>query len=193
MITASELQEGMVVRLNGQAFRVIHVEARAAAAKMSGTVRVRLSNVRSGRLWDQHLRPQERLEDVQVDQEEMEFLYGDENSCTFLRLNTFEQVEFPSPILGLAQRLLQPGAEVKGDFFEGELIHVNLPQAVELRVASTAPPGHFQQDSSRKEAKLENGMIIQVPLFIAPDEKVAIDIRTGRYVERVREVHRKGA
>lgn len=193
MITASELKEGMVIRMNGQAFRVIEVEARAAAAKMRGTVRVRLSNVRSGRLWDQHFRPQERLEVLHVDQDDMEFLYGDEKSCTFLRLSTFEQVEFPSSLLGLAQRLLRPGTEVTGDFFEGELTHVTLPETIELRVISTAPPWRSQQDSSRKEATLENGMTIQVPLFIAPDEKVAVDVRTGRYVERVRDARQSGA
>lgn len=193
MIAASELKEEMVVRMNGQAFRVIQVETSAAAANMSGTVRVRLSNVRSGRLWDQHFRPQERLDIIQADQDQMQFLYGDESSCTFLRLSTFEQVEFPSSLLGLAQRLLQPGTEVTGDFFEGELIHVTLPQVVELRVISTAPPRHSQQDSRRKAAKLENGMTIQVPLFVAPDEKVTVDIRTGRHMERVRELHRKSA
>lgn len=193
MIAASELKEGMVVRIEGRAFRVIEVEARAAAAKMGGTVRARLSNVRSGRLWDQHFRPQERLDDVQVDRNEMQFLYGDENSCTFLRLSSFEQVEFPSSLLGQARRLLQPGTEVRGEFFEGELIHVTLPRTVDLRVISTAPPRPSQQESGRKEATLENGMTIQVPLFIAPDEKVTVDVATGRYVERIREVHRKGA
>ena len=57
---------------------------------------------------------------------------------------------------------------------------------------TTAPPARSQQDSSRKEATLENGMKIQVPLFVAPGEIVSIDLKTGRYVERVRTVHKKG-
>jgi hypothetical protein len=61
------------------------------------------------------------------------------------------------------------------------------------RVKSTAPPARSQQDSGRKEAKLENGVKIQVPLFVAPGEWVSVDVKTGRYVERVRVQHKKGA
>lgn len=193
MVIAAELKQGMALRIESQIYRVVEVEARAGAAKMGGTVRVRLSNVRSGRVWDQHFRPQERLEDLEIEQRQLEFLYGDENTCTFLRLDTFEQVEFPSSGMGLAQELLQPGTEVSGEFFEGEPITVDLPETVEARVVATAPPARSQQDSSRKEAKLENGLTIQVPLFIAPGETISVDLRTGRYLERVRAQHKKGA
>jgi elongation factor P len=67
-----------------------------------------------------------------------------------------------------------------------------LPDTVEARVASTAPPTRSQQDSGRKEATLENGLAVQVPLFVASGEIVCIDLRTGRYVERVRTQHKKG-
>jgi len=193
MVTASELREGMALRIDKQIYRVIEVESRAGAAKMGGTVRARLCNVRSGRIWDQHFRPQERLEDLELERRKMEFLYGDGTTCTFLRLDSFEQVEFPSASLGLAEKFLQPGIEVPAEFFEGEPISVVLPDTVEARVISTAPPARSQQDSSSKEATLENGLIIQVPLFVAPGETVSVDLRTGRYVERVRTQHRKGA
>jgi len=193
MVTASELREGMALRIDGQIYRVIEVEARAGAAKMGGTVRARLSNVRSGRLWDQHFRPLERLEDLELERRKVEFLYGDGNVCTFLRLDSFEQVEFPSESLGLAEKFLQPGSEVLAEFFEEEPISVVLPDTVEARVVSTAPPARSQQDSGKKEATLENGLTVQVPLFIAPGETVSVDLRTGRYVERVRMQHKKGA
>ena len=67
MVMASELREGMALRIDQQVYRVLEVEAKAGAAKMGGTVRARLSNVRSGRLWDQHFRPLERLEDVELE------------------------------------------------------------------------------------------------------------------------------
>ncbi len=193
MVTAADLRQGMAVRIDQQVYRVMEVESRAGAAKMGGTVRARLSNARSERIRDQHFRPQERLEDVEVEQGRLEFLYGDESTCKFLRLDSFEQVECPSAGLGLAQKLLPPGTEVSAEFVEGELISIDLPDTVEARVISTAPPARTQQDSGRKEAKLENGLTLQVPLFIAPDEMVSVDLKTGRYVERVRAQHRKGA
>jgi elongation factor P len=192
MVIASDLRQGMALRIDRQVFKVLEVEVKAGAAKMGGTVRAQLANVRSGRLWDQHFRPQERLEDVELEKRKAEFLYSDGACCIFQRLDSFEQVEFPSDTLGLAEKLLQPGTEVLAEFFEGEPISVDLPQAVEARVVTTAPPARSQQDSGRKEAKLDNGLTVQVPLFIAPGEMVSIDMRTGRYVERVRTLRKKG-
>lgn len=192
MVLASDLRAGMALRVDGGVYRVLDVEAKAGAAKMGGTVKATLKNVRSGRLWDQHWRPLERLEEVELEKRMVEFLYNDGESCIFQRLDTFEQVEFPASSLGLGQRILAPGAELQAEFFEGEPIGVELPAAVEVRVKSTAPPTRGQQDSSRKEATLENGMTIQVPLFVGPGEMVSIDFRTGHYVERVREQRKKG-
>ena len=192
MVMASELREGMALRIDHKVYRVLEVEAKAGAAKMGGTVRARLSNVHSGRLWDQHFRPLERLEDVELEKRKVEFLYSDGTNCIFQRLDTFEQVEFPAAGLGLAETFLQAGEEFQAEFFASEPIGLDLPQSVEARVMTTAPPARGQQDSSRKEATLENGMKIQVPLFVAPGEIVSIDLKTGRYLERVRTQHKKG-
>jgi elongation factor P len=182
----------MALRIDQQVYRVLEVESKAGAAKMGGTVRARLSNVHSDRLWDQHFRPLERLEAVELEKHKVEYLYSDGANCIFQRLDSFDQVEFPVTSLGLAEKFLQPGTEVSGEFFEGELINVVLPDTVEDRVVSTAPPARSQQDSGRKEATLENCLLIQVPLFVAPGELVSIDLRTGHYVERVRTQHKKG-
>jgi elongation factor P len=192
MVTASELREGMALRIDHQVFRVMEVEARAGTAKMGGTVRVRLSDVHSGRVWDQHFRPLEKLEDVELEKRRLEYLYSAGGNCVFQRLDSFEQVEFPSANLGRAEEFLQPGTEVPAEFFEGEPISVVLPDIVEVRVKSTTPPARAQQDAGRKEATLENGLVIQVPLFVGPGEIVHVDFKTGRYVERVRAQHKKG-
>ncbi len=192
MVLASELREGMALRIDGQVYRVLQVEAKAGAAKMGGTVKATLENVRSGRMWDQHFRPLERLENVELVKRLVEFLYSDGSNCIFQRLDSFEQVEFPAANFGLSEKLLQPGTEVQAEFFGEDPIGVVLPNTVEARVKTTAPAARSQQDSSRKEATLENGMTIQVPLFVGPGETVSIDFKTGRYVERVRTQHKKG-
>ena len=106
--------------------------------------------------------------------------------------DTFEQVEVPAAMLGLAEKFLQPGMEVPVEFFAGEPISVVFPGVVEARVATTAPPSHSQQDSAWKEATLENGLTIRVPLFIAPGETLRVDVKTGRYVERARAERKRG-
>lgn len=193
MVTASDLRTGMALRVSDQIYKVIEVESCAGTAKMAGTVRTRLSNVHSGRLWDHSFRPLQRLEIVHLDKRAIEFLFSDTVYCVFQRLDNFEQVEIPCAHLGLAGKFLQPGIELPAEFFEDELVGVELPGTLEARVQTTAEPARSQQDSGRKEATLENGIVIQVPLFVAPGEWVSVDMKTGRFVERRRSEHAKSA
>jgi|SRR5579872_1608633 len=192
MVTASELKEGMAHLIDRQVYRVMEVAAKTGATQMGGTVKVRLTNVRSGRMWDQHFRLLERLENVDLEKRKVEFLYNHRSACVFQRLDTFEQFEISSEGLGLAE-LLQQGTEVPAEFFENEPISIELPEAVEARVVATAPPARSQQGSGRKKATLENGLVIQAPLFVAPGEIVSIDSKTSRYLERVRTQRKEGA
>lgn len=184
MGTASELTDGMVIRVEGQIYRVLKVESKAAAAKLAGVVKAELSNVVAGRLWEARFRPQEHIEALQVERRNMEFIFREGDTATFMDPDTFEQLAVPREFLGLAVNFLQSGAMVPLEFFEGKPISAVLPDIVEARVVHTAPPTH-QQDSAWKEATLENGISIRVPLFIAPEECVRVDLRTGRYLERV--------
>ncbi len=189
MVIASDLQEGMKIRIEKQIYRVLGIESKAGAAKMGGVVKTKLINLRSGRMWEPHFRPQERLQDLELERRMMEFLYAEGDTCTFMRLDTFEQVEIPGAILGTGKDFLQPGMEMPVEFFEAEPISVVFPDVTEIRVATTAPRAHSQQDSAWKEATLENGFSIRVPLFIAPGEIVRVDVKTGRYLERARTEH----
>ncbi len=186
MVIASELRPGMVIRSEGQVYKVLDVESKAGAAKMGGVVKATLSNLHTSRLLENHFRPQERLEDLELERCNMEFLYSGEGSSTFMNPVTFEQVEIASEMIGPAENFLQPGMELPVDFFEGKPVHVVLPQIVKARIETTAPPIHAQQDSAWKEATLENGVQIRVPLFIAPGETVRVEVKSGRYIDRVR-------
>lgn len=193
MVIASELRPGMVIRSEGQVYKVLDVEAKAGAAKMGGVVKAKLSNLHSARMLEQHFRPQERLEDLELERHNMEFLYYGEDGVTFMNPATFEQVEIASGMIGSAEKFLQPEMELPVEFFEGKPVSVVLPQVVEARVETTAEPIHAQQDSAWKEATLENGVQIRVPLFIGPGETVRVEVKTGRYVDRVRTEKKKGA
>jgi elongation factor P len=193
MVIASELKEGMFIRIEGQIFEVLEIQSKAGAAKLSGVVKTRLRNVIGGRMWEPHFRPDQRLEDLELEQQTMEFLFSDADSCTFMNPQTFEQIEIPRAILGTAQQFLQPGMQLPLQFFEGRPITAILPDVVEARIVSTAPPAHAQQDSAWKEATLDNGLQIRVPLFIAPGEIVRVEVKTGRYVERSRSERKRSA
>ena len=191
MVIASELRPGMVIAIEGQIYKVLEVESKAGAAKMSGVVKTKLINARTGRMWEPHFRLQEKLEVAQLERRTMEFLYSDGDSCTFMRPDTFEQMEVPDTMLGAAKAFLQSGMELPLEFFEGQPIGVIFPDVAEARIANTASPSHSPQDSAWKQATLENGLSILVPLFIGPGETVRVDIKSGRYVERAKSDRRR--
>jgi elongation factor P len=184
MLVASELKPGMVLRMEGQIYRALEVESRAGAAKLGGVVKAKLTNVRSGRMWEPHLRPQERVEVLQVERQLLEFLFRQGNTCTFMNPNTYEQIEVSGELLGPAEQFLQAGMEVPVEFFEGAPISAVLPDIMEARIVDTAPATRSQQDNAWKEARLDNGLVIRVPLFIAPGESVRVNLHTSQYVER---------
>jgi elongation factor P len=193
MVIANELKPGMAVRVEGQVYKVLEVETKAGSAKLGGVVKAKLSNVISGRLWEPHFRTLERLEDLELDRRNLEFLYSDEDNCTFMDPQSFEQMEVPLALVGPAEKFLRPGMQLPVQFFDSRPISVVLPDVLEVRVTDTAPASHAQQDSTLKEAVLENGVVIRVPLFIGPDEMVRVDVRTLRYVERARAERRHSA
>jgi elongation factor P len=192
MVIATELRAGMAVRIEGQVYKVLEVESKAGAAKLGGVVKAKLSNVTSGRMWEPHFRPQERLDNLEVDRRNMEFLYTDEDNCTFMDPQSFEQVEVPLALVGSAEKFLQPGVQLPVEFFEGRPISIVFPDVLESRVSDTSPAMHAQQDSTWKEATLENGVVIRVPLFIGPGELVRVDVRTLRYLERAKSERKHG-
>jgi elongation factor P len=193
MLTAADLKHGTVIRIEGQIYRVLEAEAKAGAAKLGGVVKTKLSNVRSGHLWEPHFRPQERLEEIQLERRILEFVFASGDTCTFMSPQTFEQVEVPKSVLGPAEKFLQSGMQLPVEFFEGEPLNVSFPEAAEVRVAQTAPPAHAQQETAWKDALLENGLRVQVPMFVAPGEMVRVEVSTGRYLERVRLERKRGA
>ncbi len=184
MVLASELLKGMIIRVEGEIYRVLEAESKAAIAKLGGVVKAELSNVRTGNLWEARFRPQERLEDLPVERYLMEFLFRDGDTSTFMNSITYEQVEVLNALLGPAADFLQSGDTVPIEFFQGQPISALVPDILEAKITDTTPPAHSQQDSAWKEARLENGIVIRVPLFIGPGEHVRVDVRTGRYVER---------
>ena len=193
MISASQLRPGMAIRFEGQVYKVVEAEFKAGGGQAGGVEKTRLQNVSTGRLWDHNFRPDERLEDLALDSRRMEFLYSDGENYVFMDPRSFEQVEITAATMGPAAKFLQAGSDLPVEFFDGRPINVIFPDVVEARIADTAPPVHSGQDNTWKEAMLENGETIQVPLFIAPGEIVRVDVRTSRYLERVRMEKRRGA
>ena len=193
MIPAAELKPGMALRLEEQILKVLEAEFKAGAGQAGGVVKTKLRNVATGRLSEPHLRPDLRIEDLDLERQTMEFLYSDAENGFFMNAQSFEQVEIPLATLGPTAKFLKPEMKLPVEFFEGRPISVVFPAAVEVRIADTAPPVHSGQDNTWKEATLENGETIRVPLFIGKDEMVRVEVESVCYLERVRLERKRGA
>jgi elongation factor P len=186
MVIASQLRPGAVLKIGDDLLKVEESVFHVGQGKMPGSVHAKLRNARSGALKELRFRPEERFEDVLLEKQEMEFLYSDADSVTFMHPGTYEQVSIPLEAIGAAQKFLKPEMMIPVESYEGEPINIDFPPIVEVKIDTTAQPVHQQQDNTFKYATLENGLEVMVPQFIRPGEIVRIDVATGKYVDRVR-------
>ena len=193
MISAMDLKPGMAIRRDGRIYKVMLAEFKAGAGQLGGLVKTKLRDIANGRFLEPHLRPDERMEDLELERRPMEFLYGDTENATFMNTGTFEQMEIPRAVAGPAGKFLAPELIVTVEFHEGRPVNMIFPPVVEALIADTAPAVHAQHDSTRKQATLENGAVIMVPLFIEKGETIHLDLENERYVDRVRVAHKRGA
>lgn len=191
MIIASQLRAGAVLKIGSELFKVIEAAYHIGQGKMPGSVHAKLQSVNKGTFKEVRFRPEERLEDAQLVKQQMEFLFSDADSATFMHPETFEQVSLPIEAIGPALRFMKPGAEIPVELYEGRPVSIALPPVMEVRVESTSQPVHQQQDNTYKSAVLENGLELMVPQFIKPGEIVRVEVATGKYLDRVRaDTHR---
>lgn len=186
MVIASQLRPGTVVRVGEDLLKVIESTYHLGQGKMPGSVHAKLLSIQKGTFKELRFRPEERLEDVQLEKRPMQFLYSDADSATFMDPESFEQVSIPLQAIGAAERFLKPEMMIPVEFYTGQPVSIVFPQTVDLRVERTAEPVHQQQDNTYKSATLENGMEVMVPHFIKSGELVRIEVATGKYVDRVR-------
>ena len=187
MPVASQLRAGTALRLSGEVWKVLAADYHGGGGKMGGVTHARLRNVRTGTQREWRFRADEPIEAVELEKQALQFLYGDDDTSTFMNPVTFEQTEVETSLLGRSAAFLTPEMTVPVEFCEGRPIGVNLPEIVEVRVASTATPVHTQgQDSVWKDARLENGLSLLVPPFIAEGETIRVKVEDATYVERAK-------
>lgn len=191
MILAGDLKTGVVLRIEGELFKVLSADYHAGGGKMGGVTHAKLQNVFTGTPWERRFRPDEKLETVELDRVTLEFIYQQGDDFFFMNPETFEQLPVSKHIIGAVEKFLQPEMQLPVEFFEGKPVNLVFPSAVELKVSTTAQPIHTQQDNTLKPATLENGMEILVPQFVKPGESVRVDVQTGKYIERVRHDEKK--
>jgi len=184
MLKATQLRPGMTIQHEGALYSVFSVEHRTPGNKR-GSMQTRLRNLRTGAIVDHRFRAEDFVKRAVLDEVEFEYLYADGEGYHFMNVETFEQISLSKEALGEAAEYLVPNVRVNVEFFEGKPIGVALPDTVDLAVVETEPGIQKATASSvMKPAKLETGLVIQVPPFINVGDRVRVDTSEGRYVQR---------
>jgi elongation factor P len=184
-VSTNDLKNGMTLDLPEGLFSVVEFQ-HVKPGKGGAFVRTKLKNVRTGAVLERTYRADEKLEQAIIDKREMQYLYTEGTDYVFMDNTTFDQMQVPGAALGEAARYVKEGDSVILQLYNGSIVGVDLPAAVELAVTETEPGVQGDRVSgARKPATLETGHQVQVPLFVNTGDRVKVDTRTGEYLTRV--------
>ncbi|MBI3048629.1 MAG: elongation factor P [Acidobacteria bacterium] len=186
MLSAAELRPGLAVRLEGALYKVLEATYHAGQGKMGGVTHAKLRNLDTGTMREWRFRADEPVEEITPERQTLQFLYRDDDLAYFMHPETFEQTSIEIARLGRAVHFLTETITVPVEFVGGQPIGIVFPEIADARVADTAPPEHGSGTNVWKSARLENGLAVMVPPFIAPGEIIRVDVERGTYVERAR-------
>ncbi len=184
-IQATRLRKGMLVRLNDELYRVLELKHFTPGNKR-GFVQSKLRNVRAGTLTDHKFRSEDSVERATLDEREMQYMYRDGDAFHFMDTESFEQIHLSGDALSDSVNYLIPESSIKVEFYEGEPVGIELPQTVDLKVEDTAPGIKGATASAQvKPARLETGLVVQVPPFVSNGDTIRVNTETGEYQSRV--------
>ena len=184
MISATQLRPGMVIKFNNELYSIFKMEHRTPG-NLRGFVQVKMRKLSSGTMIEHRFSSEDRVDRATLDEHEMEYLYDDGEYFYFMNTETFEQMHLMKDLLGDATNFLIPNLKVAVEFYEGKAISVELPPSVDMTVMETEPGLKGATVSNvTKPAKLETGLVVQVPPFINEGEKIRVSTSESAYLER---------
>jgi len=184
MYATSDFKNGLKILLDQTPYEITYFQ-HVKPGKGGAFVRTKLRNLLNQSILDKTFRAGEKVGKPDISEETMQFLYSDD-SFHFMNNDSYEQLAVEEKSVGPAKDYLTENMEVRVIIFNGEVISIEVPALVELKIAVCDPglKGDTVSGAS-KPATLETGAVIQVPLFINVEDKVRVDTRSGEYIERV--------
>ena len=184
-ISTNDLKNGMALDLPQEGLVTVVEFQHVKPGKGGAFVRTKLKKVAGGGVVDRTFRADEKVPLAVIDKREMQYLYRESNAFVFMDAETYDQLHVEMADLGGTAQYLKEGDTAILMMYSGRVVGVELPAAVELTVTETEPGVQGDRVSgARKPATLETGLVVQVPLFVEPGERVKVDTRTGEYLAR---------
>jgi elongation factor P len=185
MVSTSDFRNGLNILVEGEPYQITWFQNHKPG-KGGAVMRVKLRHLKKGGTIERTFKSGEKFEVLSITKQKKQFLYKEGASFNFMDMNTYEQINVPSELLGENANYLKENLEVEAIYLENELIGIDLPIIIEMIIAESEPGIKGDSVSNlTKMAKLETGADIRVPLFIKEGDKIKVDTRTGEYVERV--------
>jgi elongation factor P len=184
MLSATKLRPGMVIMFNNELYTVFSVNHRTPG-NLRGFVQAKMRSLRSGSMTEHRFSSEDKVEKATLEEHEMEYLYDDGEYYYFMNTENYEQMHLTKELLGDSTDYLIPQLKVSVEFYEGKPISVDLPATVDMTVVETEPGLKGATVSNvTKPAKMETGLVVQVPPFINEGEKIRVNTAEGTYQER---------
>ncbi len=182
----NELRNGAFIKEGKDIFSVVTYE-HMKTGRGSGNIKLKVRNLRTGAVVEKSYITGAKVEEANVDKKKAQFLYRDEDTYSFMDPVSFEQFTVTGQVLGMQVKYLKDGLDVLLIVSEEEVLGMELPMSLVYEIAETGPEEKGNTVSNVfKEATLDNGLVVKVPMFMHEGEKVKVDTKTGEYVERVK-------
>ena len=186
MIVVTQLRSGVTFVENGDPWRV-QTYKHTHLSRGSGTIKVKCKNLRTGNVLNKTYKSGDKVEDVDVTKRPYQYLYRDEDECVFMNPKTYDQIQMSISLINEELNYLKEGGNVDILFWDEKPLSVDLPTKVNYKVTEAAPGERGDSANNvYKDAVLENGLKVRVPLFVNVGDNVRIDTRDKSYVERVK-------
>ena len=184
MPAVNDIRKGQVIKFNGEPHLVMETMHRTPG-NLRAFVQIKMRNLRYGKALDQRFASTDTVEVLPTEKKSLEFSYADRGSYAFMDPNTFEQIELNEATLGDVKNYLTPGGTVDVLFVDEKPLSIDLPSTVSLKIVESAEGVRGDTSSNvQKPAKLETGLVIQVPLFVKEGEVVRVSTIDGTYLGR---------
>lgn len=183
-ININDIKNGMTIIMDGNLSQIIEFQ-HVKPGKGPAFVRIKLKNLRTGSIVEDTYNTNLKVEKAHIDKMPMQYLYQDGSNYVFMNTQTYDQIDVPESKLENEKKFLKEGTEITIDFYEGEIIGITLPEKIEFEVVDTEPAVKGNTtNNAMKDATIETGYVVKVPLFINQGEKIIISTKDGKYSSR---------
>ncbi len=184
MISTSQFKAGVIIKFNNDLCEIIDYQL-VKMQQRQPIVSTKLRNIKTGNVVEQKFRSGDKFEDIFLDDKPIQYLYHEGNKYHFMDSESYHEVVVNAELLGEKADFLKENSDVIGRYWNEELLSVELPASVTLKVTETEPGVRGDTaKSGTKPAKVETGATIKVPLFVNSGDQIRVDTRTGQYLER---------